>query len=36
MIFYYGSYSTTAGKEYLIGYEEGKQNTGDVIVKEIK
>ena len=23
MIIYYGSYSTTGGKEYLIGYKEG-------------
>ena len=35
MIIYYGSYSTTDGKEYLIGYEEGDSSTGDVIVKEI-
>ncbi|GAH36015.1 unnamed protein product [marine sediment metagenome] len=36
MIIYYGSYSTTDGKEYLIGYKEGEANTGDVIIKEIK
>ena len=36
MIVYYGSYSTTCGKEYLIGYEEGNPNTGDVIVEELE
>lgn len=35
MIIYYGSYSTTDGKEYLIGYEEGNANTGDVITKQL-
>ena len=36
MIIYYGSYSTTDGKKYLIGYERGNPNTGDVIVEEVK
>ena len=36
MVAYYGSYSTTDGKEYLFGYEEGDANTGSVIVKEVK
>lgn len=35
MIIFYGSYSTTDGKEYLIGYEERNPNTGDVVVKEV-
>jgi len=35
MIIYYGSYSTTCGKEYLIGYEEGNSSTGNVIVEEV-
>ena len=36
MIIYYGSYSITDGEEYLIGYEEGNPQTGNVIIKEIK
>jgi len=36
MIIYYGSYSTTDGKEYLMGYEEGNESTGDVVVEEVK
>jgi len=36
MIIYYGSYSTTDKKEYLIGYEEGNENSGDVIIKKIE
>jgi len=37
-IIYYGSYLTTDGKEYLVGYEESNKNigTGDIIVKEIE
>lgn len=34
-IIYYGSYSTTDGKEYLLGYKERNCFTGNVIVKEI-
>ena len=36
MIVYYGSYSTTCRKEYLVGYEEGNPNTGNVIVEEVE
>ncbi len=36
MIYYYSSYSTTDGKEYSMGYEEGDKSTGNVIVEEIK
>lgn len=36
MIIFYNSYSTTDGKKYLMGYEEGNLNTGNVIVEEIK
>ena len=32
---YYNSYSTTDGEKYLVGYEEGNSNTGNVIVKKI-
>jgi len=44
MIIYYGSYSTTDGKKYLIGYEEKyligyeeeeNSNTGNVLVKQV-
>ena len=35
MIIYYGSYSNTSGEKYLIGYEEGNANTGNVIVIKI-
>ena len=33
----YAKYSSTAGDEYSIGYEEGNMSTGEVIIikKEI-
>ena len=36
MIIYYGSYSSTDGKNYRIGYEEGNPITGNVIVEEVR
>lgn len=36
MIVFYGSYSTTDGKKYLIGYKEKDPNTGNVIVEEVR
>ena len=35
MIVYYGSYSTTDGKEYLMGYDEENPSTGNVIITQI-
>jgi len=36
IIHYYGSASFTNGSYFLYGYEEGKDLTGNVVVKELR
>ncbi len=35
MIIYYGSYTTTDGKKYLMGYDNEKPNSTLGIVEEV-
>ncbi len=35
MTIYYSSFTTTDGKEFLIGYDSGSEGTGDVVSVEV-